>query len=176
MVNAIKLGARLIEQLPRDARSPETTEGRDGFVHPFDLAGAEETQLVTNCISCLLPLVLDDLPAPHANALIGHLEDESEYATPFPLPSVAMSEPAFEPGVVGERLLWRGPVWINTNWYLVRGLRRHGRDDLAARITEQTLELIDRSGFREYYDPFTGEGYGATDFSWSALALDLVSR
>ena len=39
MVNAIKLAARLIERLPKDDRSPETTEGRDGFVHPTRLTG-----------------------------------------------------------------------------------------------------------------------------------------
>ena len=32
--NAIKLAARIIERLPQDDRSPETTEGREGFVHP----------------------------------------------------------------------------------------------------------------------------------------------
>src|ERR671936_2143480 len=39
MVNAIKLGARLLERLPQDARSPETTEGREGFVHPHRFTG-----------------------------------------------------------------------------------------------------------------------------------------
>jgi tripeptide aminopeptidase len=39
MVNAIKLAARLLERLPTDSRSPETTEGREGFVHPHRLTG-----------------------------------------------------------------------------------------------------------------------------------------
>ena len=39
MVNAIKLGARLIERLPRGERSPETTEGREGFIHPHRFTG-----------------------------------------------------------------------------------------------------------------------------------------
>jgi tripeptide aminopeptidase len=39
MVNAIKLGARLIERLPQGSRSPETTEGREGFVHPHRFVG-----------------------------------------------------------------------------------------------------------------------------------------
>jgi tripeptide aminopeptidase len=37
MVNAIKLAARLIERLPQGSRSPETTEGREGFIHPHRL-------------------------------------------------------------------------------------------------------------------------------------------
>jgi hypothetical protein len=34
--------------------------------------------------------------------------------------------------------------------------------------------MIERWGFREYYDTFTGEGLGAPDFSWTALILDLL--
>jgi tripeptide aminopeptidase len=39
MVNAIKLAAHIVERLPRDDRSPETTEGREGFVHPTRITG-----------------------------------------------------------------------------------------------------------------------------------------
>ena len=39
MVNSIKLGARLLERLPRDDRSPETTDGREGFIHPHRFTG-----------------------------------------------------------------------------------------------------------------------------------------
>lgn len=39
MVNAIKLGAQLLERLPQDERSPETTEGRTGFIHPHRFTG-----------------------------------------------------------------------------------------------------------------------------------------
>ena len=39
MVNAIKLGARLLGRLPRDDRSPETTDGREGFIHPHRFTG-----------------------------------------------------------------------------------------------------------------------------------------
>jgi tripeptide aminopeptidase len=44
MVNAIKLAARFIERLPHDRLSPETTEGREGFVHPYVVqAGVDRT-------------------------------------------------------------------------------------------------------------------------------------
>jgi tripeptide aminopeptidase len=35
MVNAIKLAARFIDRLPADRLSPETTEGYEGYVHPY---------------------------------------------------------------------------------------------------------------------------------------------
>jgi len=47
LVNPIKLAARLVELLPRDSWSPETTEGREGFVHPLRMAGgSEEAEIV----------------------------------------------------------------------------------------------------------------------------------
>jgi tripeptide aminopeptidase len=35
MVNAIKVAAAFVDRLPRDAMSPETTSGHEGFVHPY---------------------------------------------------------------------------------------------------------------------------------------------
>jgi tripeptide aminopeptidase len=40
MVNAIKLAAKIVERLPANSRSPETTEGREGFVHPTRITGS----------------------------------------------------------------------------------------------------------------------------------------
>jgi tripeptide aminopeptidase len=35
MVNAIKVASAFIDRLPKDSLSPETTDGHDGFVHPY---------------------------------------------------------------------------------------------------------------------------------------------
>ncbi|HKT81462.1 MAG TPA: peptidase T [Vicinamibacterales bacterium] len=44
MVNAIKLAASFIARLPADRLSPETTDGHEGFVHPYVLqAGVDKT-------------------------------------------------------------------------------------------------------------------------------------
>jgi tripeptide aminopeptidase len=39
MENAIKIAARIIDALPKDTCSPETTDGNEGFLHPHGLAG-----------------------------------------------------------------------------------------------------------------------------------------
>ncbi len=39
MVNAIKLAAAVVAKLPSDTLSPETTEERDGYVHPVVISG-----------------------------------------------------------------------------------------------------------------------------------------
>jgi len=46
MVNAIKLAARFIDRLPADRLSPETTDGRDGFVHPYVVRAAVDQTAV----------------------------------------------------------------------------------------------------------------------------------
>jgi tripeptide aminopeptidase len=44
MVNAIKAAAAFIDALPQDAWSPETTDGYEGFVHPYTVqAGVDRT-------------------------------------------------------------------------------------------------------------------------------------
>jgi tripeptide aminopeptidase len=46
MVNAIKIAAAFIEALPKDALSPETTDGYEGFVHPYIVqAGVDRTSV-----------------------------------------------------------------------------------------------------------------------------------
>jgi tripeptide aminopeptidase len=40
MENAIKIAARIVERLPQTACSPETTEDREGFLHPTELAAS----------------------------------------------------------------------------------------------------------------------------------------
>ncbi|MBI5129876.1 MAG: peptidase T [Rhodopseudomonas palustris] len=40
--HAIKIAAAIVERLPKDGCSPETTEGRDGFLHPIGISGALE--------------------------------------------------------------------------------------------------------------------------------------
>ena len=40
MENAVKIAARIVDQLPKDTCSPETTEGQQGFIHPQGISAA----------------------------------------------------------------------------------------------------------------------------------------
>jgi tripeptide aminopeptidase len=42
MEHAIKIAARIVDALPQDTLTPETTEGREGFLHPVGIEGALE--------------------------------------------------------------------------------------------------------------------------------------
>ncbi|CAM1345501.1 Trehalase [Tenacibaculum amylolyticum] len=78
---------------------------------------------------------------------------------------------------------WRGPVWINLNWLLYHGLKKYGYDRIAERVKNDSIELIQKNGFYEYFDARkemhqnNTAGYGGNNFSWSAaLLIDLLSE
>ena len=74
-----------------------------------------------------------------------------------------------------EERYWRGPVWINIDWFLMHGLKAYGHQDHAQRLRTTIIELCKNEGFHEYFDPFTGGGLGSILFSWSAaLLLDVL--
>jgi tripeptide aminopeptidase len=43
MENAIKIAAEILEKLPKNSMSPETTEGKEGFVHPVSIQGSVDS-------------------------------------------------------------------------------------------------------------------------------------
>jgi len=78
---------------------------------------------------------------------------------------------------------WRGPVWVNLNWMLYYGLKQYGFYDIAKRMKQDTIEIIENNGFYEYFDSRKEEhkngnaGYGGHNFSWSAaLFIDLLNE
>lgn len=46
MINAIKLVSEFVESLPKDRLSPETTQDREGFIHPTDIKGGVDSAVV----------------------------------------------------------------------------------------------------------------------------------
>ena len=72
-----------------------------------------------------------------------------------------------------EKRYWRGPVWINCNWFMYKGLKNKD-DKYSKKIKQSTIKLVEKKGFHEYYSCKNGKPMGANNFSWSAaLYLDL---
>lgn len=46
LVNAIKVATAIVERFPKDAMSPETTEKRQGYIHPHHFNGGSETATI----------------------------------------------------------------------------------------------------------------------------------
>lgn len=75
---------------------------------------------------------------------------------------------------------WRGPIWINLNWLLYKGLKSYDFVAVSNRIKEDTVRFIQQYGFYEYFDSRKAidknAGYGGHNFSWSAsLLIDLLN-
>ncbi len=121
----------------------------------------------------MMPLLTGRLGKRIVRRLVETMSDPGRFWPRHPVPTVALDDPAFEPG-----RMWRGPVWLNVNRLLVEGLARSGRPAEAAALRRHTLELaISQPDFREYYDPLTGASpqRAAPMFSWAAAAfLDLA--
>src|SRR6185437_17130993 len=98
------------------------------------------------------PLFLDGLKGEKLKLLVEkHLLNSEEFWTPYPIPSVAKSEKYYVPTdtpFYEGKLLWRGPTWVNTNWFVVKGLQKHGYDDIADEIIKKMSEMIGKYGFR----------------------------
>ena len=132
--------------------------------------------LVETC-AALAPLALPDLPEPVGRRLVEqHLLDPERFWLPVPPPSVSAAEPTFVPGPTRGlfRRYWRGPTWLNSAWLIWLGLRRLGYSEEAARMAEVLTDTVTREGLREYYDPRTGAGLGATDFAWTSLVTEMT--
>lgn len=127
-------------------------------------------------ITSLAPVLDAELPSTMVDAITEVL-DSPEFR-PRDAPDHFMAA-SFDLGArtFDARRYWRGPVWVNTDWLLWRGLRRHGRSRAADELADSMVGLVRRSGWREYYSPFGGEGFGSHDFSWTAaLVIDVLHR
>jgi hypothetical protein len=156
----------LVERLWDEDRGLFIDQAQPGAVRPQALTWAS-----------LAPLALPDLPEQIGRRLVEeHVLDEREFLTAVAPPSVAASEPSYEPDG-GRSLLrryWRGPTWINSAWMVWIGMRRLGYEQEAQRLADGVIAAVAREGLREYYDPRTGKGLGAKDFAWSALIAELA--
>ncbi|RPJ22845.1 MAG: hypothetical protein EHM33_22515 [Chloroflexi bacterium] len=121
----------------------------------------------------LFPLVTGQMPPDISDRLVAHLTDERQFWSRYPVPSVAMDDPKYNPNQ-----MWRGPTWVNVNYLLIEGLQRSGYPDLSRELRQRTLDLICcRDDIYEYYHPVSGENppNAASMFGWSsAVFIDLA--
>jgi len=70
LVNALKVASDFVDSLPKDEWSPETTDGRYGFVHPVRMSGITEKAVVE--------LIIRDFVTSRLGAYEAHLRDKVE--------------------------------------------------------------------------------------------------
>lgn len=138
----------------------------------YDVREPGSQKLRVRTPTIFFPLAIEDLdPEIAARVIDAHFDHENEFGAPLPIPSVALGDPAFFRGETS--FIWRGPTWAFINWFLYHALKRRGYEARAERLRRSLRALVEKSGFREYYDPISGEGYGAREFTWSGLLVDM---
>jgi hypothetical protein len=177
---AVELEAAMLDKMWQD--DPELVE-KPGF-YSLD-ANGEPINTIT--ISNLFGLVLPNISEEQLEAVLDMMDDD--FDEPFPLPSDSKNSSEYDPHNQEKDRLWRGPTWMNTNWYIVEfGLRMQAeRRDIrpsvvrrcqewADRIRDRSIEALDmnkENGFvsPEHIDPITGDGQRprVRNFSWNGL-------
>jgi hypothetical protein len=121
----------------------------------------------------LYPLWTGQLPVAIRDRLVAHLTNPDMFWGEHAIPSVARNDPNFDP-----QTMWRGPVWVNINYFFIEALRQIGAHDLAQDLLQKTLDLVMRqSSIYEYYNAETGEPptTAADTFGWTAAVfIDLA--
>lgn len=74
----------------------------------------------------LFPLLLSNPPMEGLREILRLLRDEKEFGTQYMIPTVSRAQPEYNP-IANTLLLWRGPIWGFTNWFILEGLQKHGQ-------------------------------------------------
>jgi len=87
-----------------------------------------------------------------ASKMVETLVDKTKLWSTLPLASISVSDPTF------SNDMWRGGVWLNLNYFIIKGLLNYGYSDLANTLKEKTLETVNKwylqtGSIYEFYDP-----------------------
>lgn len=141
----------------------------------FDYDMKNNEIIPSHVASGFIPLFSGVPDKNRADKMLKYLDSahfDPEHGRERGIPSYDEKQPGFSPN-----RYWRGPVWININWFLYEGLKQYGFDEYGEWVRDSIIRLVRRHGFYEYYNPHNGTGHGADEFSWSAsLLLDVLYR
>jgi neutral trehalase len=98
------------------------------------------------------PLAAEVASDRQAARLVAHLQNPAEFNTFVPFPTVARNDKNF------EKDCWRGPIWINTAYLIIQGMKSYGykaeAKDMAYRLVDGVFKTWNNTHkFVEYYDP-----------------------
>jgi putative isomerase len=122
----------------------------DQFYGDRDPVSGELTPVLSSV--GFLPLICGAATPEKAAWLVRQLADPGKFGTPVPIPSIAVSDAGRY-----RKDMWRGPMWVNINWMVAKGLERYGYAPEAAALRDATRREIERGVerhgvFFEYYD------------------------
>ncbi|WP_264524100.1 MGH1-like glycoside hydrolase domain-containing protein [Flavobacterium sp. N502536] len=116
-----------------------------------------------------LPIWAEVATAEQVQLAKKNMMDTARFNTFVPLPTLAANHPKFKP----NNGYWRGPVWLDQSYFGINGLEKYGytkeANELAHKLIYNAEGVLDKgTSIRENYQPVTGKGLEAYNFSWSA--------
>ena len=110
-----------------------------------------------------------------------HFHDSTSFNSASGIRSLSPLEKMYDTRGSGNPSSWLGPVWINVNYLVFRGLVNYGYEDEARELAEKTILLLGRDierfgAMHEYYLPENGEPVLNRGFqNWNFLVLNMAA-
>ncbi len=110
-----------------------------------------------------------------------HFHDTTSFNSAAGIRSLSPLEKMYDTRGSGNPSSWQGPVWINVNYLVFRGLINYGYEDEARELAEKTILLLGRDierfgAMHEYYLPENGEPVLNRGFqNWNFLVLNMAA-
>ena len=110
-----------------------------------------------------------------------NLMDTNTFDAPYGVRSLSKMEKMYDLRATSNPSNWLGPIWVNANYMVFRGLVRYGYKDEARQLVEKTVKLIgmdyEKTGIlHEFYLPENGEPVMNPGFQdWNYLVLNMIA-
>lgn len=116
-----------------------------------------------------LPLWAGVASKEQAASLVKHLTDPGAFWRLNGIPSLSASDPYYN-----EKGYWNGPVWVEWNYLITRGLRDYGYDKEATEITRRVASVMAEClrrdhTFWEFYSPDEPWGGYHQAYIWAGI-------
>lgn len=137
----------------------------------WSVKGSDYKKLKTATWAIFAPLFAGLYTDSEAKKLVeSQLVNDKTFMSAYGIRTTSKTEPSYNP-----EGYWRGPVWMAPHWFIYKGLLKYKFYDQAEMLRRASVQLIENEGFRENFNPETGKGQGARNFTWGALILDMES-
>lgn len=110
-----------------------------------------------------------------------HYRDTTSFNAPAGVRTLSPLEKMYNLKASGNPSSWQGPVWINVNYLVFRGLLNYGYTEDARQLAEKTVILLGRDferfgALHEYYIPESGEPVLNKGFqNWNFLVINMIA-
>ena len=146
--------------------------------------------------SSFLPMFANVSNKEQAKKMVKVLTDKTLLWSKVPVSTISQKDPRF------SNDMWRGGVWVNINYFVIKGLLNYGYIDLAEELRTNTLDMVNKwykktGCIFEFFDPkdevspfmchrkgeptktpdYRKHVHSITDYNWSAcFSILLIQR